>query len=237
MMNRFSTSLRRASRSLSASLSFRGASLLVLASLAATSQILGGCIGAREIGDVSGDGGGSSGKTGTGTTTTGTLSSMMTGPIGESGSGGGQGGSDGIAVLNEQVPSGDKPGWNSDGKTLEPKTLIVSLLDRSQTCAAPKFNHSGPKSYTELIFGLSPSVQKVGKYDVASPDVLSVYDYYLGDGMGNGGGRGASPLTEGTIEVLSIDDTAIHVRTELPPDAHGDGADRFNGDYLVPRCP
>lgn len=142
MMNRFSS---RASHALSASLSFRGASLLLLATLAATSQLLGGCIGARQIGDASGDGGGTSGKTGTGTTTpeppsmttTGTPSTMMTGPTGGNTMSGGYSGSNSIAIFNEQVPLGDKPKWSSDGKTLEPKTLIISLNNRDQTCAAP----------------------------------------------------------------------------------------------------
>lgn len=77
----------------------------------------------------------------------------------------------------------------------------------------------------------------MGKYDLTSIDVLALYQFHLGDGMGNGGG-GSVPLPKGTIEVLSIDDTAINVRIELQSEGYGGAADPhyFNGDYLVPRC-
>lgn len=242
MMNRSSS---RDSGSLAASRALRGASLLVLATLAVTSQLLGGCIGAREIGDDSGDGGGTAEATKTSTTTTGTpsttttgtTSAMTTGPTGGNTMSGGSSDSNSIAIFNEQVPSGDKPEWSTDGKTLEPKTLIISLLGRNQTCAAPKLRFTyGEGSYPTLLFGLSTSVQKVGKYDLASSDVLALYQFWSSDGMGNGGG-GSVPLLKGTIEVLSIDDMAINVRIELQPEGHGADADGLNGDYLVPRCP
>ncbi|WP_437492861.1 hypothetical protein WME75_19080 [Sorangium sp. So ce1014] len=47
----------------------------------------------------------------------------------------------------------------------------------------------------------------------------------LAEGMGNGGG-GERRLTEGTIEVLSIDDAAITVLLE-----------DSGPDHVVPRCP
>ncbi|WP_437544226.1 hypothetical protein WME97_35235 [Sorangium sp. So ce367] len=233
MSNRFSS---RASRPL------RAANLLILASLAATSLVVGGCSTDLQIGDESGEGGGPDTATSTGgapeSTTSGAPESTTVGGTGgapESTTVAGTGGAPGalaepaFALFNEQITTltpAQKQNWLEPGEVLEPKTLIIAVVYEGMwTCSDPVFvGGLGGPSRNQTLIGLPPSLQKVGKYDFSSTDVIAFHTEWV-DAMGNGGGR-ESPLTEGTIEVLSIDDTAITVRLE-----------DSRPDHVVPRCP
>jgi len=210
------------------SLPLRGVGLGVSALLAATSLVLGGCSD-----DQTGSGGGSGGGTSATSTSGGTTSTGATTGGTTTGTGGGQA-EPGIAVLNSkitQVSATDKMKWLATGEALDPTTLIVVVSTEQQSCNAPVFD-LGTKNHHQILIGLPQAMQKVGKYDISSTDVIAYGTTWLSDGMGSGGG-GMATLGAGTVEVLSIDATTINVRLAgLINDFVSE-----NGDYLVTRCP
>jgi hypothetical protein len=218
-------------------LSLQGAGTVVLATLAASALALGGCTTDRQIGGNGGSGGSSTQtSTSTGGTTTGTTGGGGGdggGTTGGGGAGGGQAGSS-IALLNSQitqVSTTDKNGWLDAGETLDPTTLIVVVSSEPQSCSAPVFDFTSLPHQLVLI-GLPQAMQKVGKYDLSTTDVIAYGSFWVGDGMGNGGGVNAV-LNQGTVEVLSIDSTTINVRLEGLSKDFPDA----NGDHLAARCP
>ena len=213
---------------------------LTLAALAATTLALGGCITSRQIGDSGGgseqgttSGGGSeqgttSGGGGQSTTSDGGQSTTS----GSGGAGGAQA-DNSIALLDSQISQNENQiMWLNPGEALSPTTLIVIVSSEPQSCADPVFNY-GTKNHRQVLIGLPQALQAVGKYDISSTDVIAFGDFWLGDGMGNGGG-GRMPLNQGTVEVLSTDAKTITVRLAgLANDYSG-----FEGtDHEAARCP
>ena len=219
-------------------LSFRALGSLSLLALAALSLAAAACTTDLPI-DGSGGGASTSTATSTGETTTAgtTTGGMSTGGTTTTGGGGGSGGGqpfETIALLDmviPQVPDSTKNMWLAPGEKLDPTTLLVIVSTESQACNAPDFD-LGTKNHHQVLIGLPQSLQKVGKYDLSSTDVIAYGTSWLGDGMGNGGGVKA-PLTTGTVEVLSIDTGSIKVRLE--------GLDvefvAQQGDHLATICP
>ena len=219
------------------SLSLRAAGLGALTLVTAASLILGGCVTDRQIGGE----GGNSGATSSGSNTTGSNTTTGGNPT-TSGTGGAGGGSDldliNIAMLNSQitqVTDADKSTWLDAGETLDPTTLIVVVSDHLQTCNDPVVTFGqGPQTATHrgVLIGLPQSMQKVGKYDLSSTDVIAFGSSWLSDGMGNGGGV-ETVLTTGTVEVLTIEAEVVNIRIE---GLSGDFVPE-NGEYWVVRCP
>ena len=213
---------------------------IALAALAAMSLGAGGCSTDLII-DGSGGTGGQA-ATSTAVTTTGgtTTGEMSTGGVTTGGMTTGGGGSGGgpaatsIALLDgqiTQVSTEQQKQWLTVGETLDATTLIVLIGDQPESCGAPVFDFGTVNHHLALI-GLPQALQKVGKYDIATTDVIAFGSSWLSDGMGNGGG-GQFTLQSGTVEVLSIDASSIEVRLEgLTSDFTG-----LNGDHLVMICP
>ncbi|WP_437958327.1 hypothetical protein WME76_00860 [Sorangium sp. So ce119] len=137
----------------------------------------------------------------------------------------------GFALFNEQITTVtplEKQAWLDAGESLDPQTLILVLIEAgAPTCSDPVFDHGGSQNEIQTLIGLPPSLQRVGRYDLSSTDVIAYRYTWLTDGMGNGGG-GGRPITEGAIEVVSIDDAVITVRLS--------GSDS-DGDHVAQRCP
>jgi hypothetical protein len=213
-------------------LSLQDAGKLLLATLAATTLALGGCTTSQPTGGS----GGSAPTTTTGaggdsqgTTTGGGGSSPTTTTTG---TGGGQPGTS-VALLDAQISqTEDQSMWLNAGEKLSPSTLIVIVSSEAQSCSAPVFNF-GTKNHRQVLIGLPQALQAVGKYDISSTEVIAFGDFWLGDGMGNGGG-GKTPLNQGTVEVVSIDAASIKVRLA---GLANDFTSLEGADYLAARCP
>ena len=216
-------------------LSLQGTSKVAFAALAACALVLGACTTDKQSGGEGGSGGGSTGTQSPTTSTTG--GNTTTG-----GNGGAGGGSDvdliNVALLNSeitQVTDADKSKWLDAGEMLDPTTLIVVVSDQLQSCNNPVvFPGQGPQSKThhEVLVGLPQSMQKVGKYDLSSKDVIAFGSSWLSDGMGNGGGAD-TVLTTGTVEILDFSAEAIQIRIE---GLSGDFVLQ-NGERWVVHCP
>jgi hypothetical protein len=223
-------------------LSFRALGSISLLALGALS--LGAAACTTDL-PIDGSGGGTATSTAAtmgdattaGTTTGGmTTGGMTTGGTSTGGGGGAGGGQpfETIALLDmliPQVPDSTKNMWLTPGEKLDPTTLLVIVSTESQACNAPVFD-LGTKNHHQVLIGLPQSLQKVGKYDLSSTDVIAYGTSWLGDGMGNGGGVKA-PLTTGTVEVVSIDTGSIKV--------HLEGLDMEflsqEGDHVATICP
>lgn len=225
-------------------LSLQGTDKVVFAALAACALVMGACTTDKQIGGEGGSGGESAGTQGTttgGNTTTGE-NTATGGNITTGGNGGAGGGSDldliNVALLNSeitQVTDADKSKWLDAGEMLDPTTLIVVVSDQLQSCNNPVvFPGQGPQSTThhEVLVGLPQSMQKVGKYDLSSTDVIAFGSSWLSDGMGNGGGVD-TVLTTGTVEILDFSADAIQIRIE---GLSGDFVLQ-NGERWVVHCP
>ncbi|MEP7123196.1 MAG: hypothetical protein ABJE95_19870 [Byssovorax sp.] len=187
---------------------------------------------------IDGGGGGGTSPTTTVTSATTGMEDTTTGSLttGSATTGGGGGGlpQTSIAVFDmtiPQVPAATKQSWLTAGEALDPQTLLVIVSTRPQACNDPDFDLSAT-NYRQIMIGLPPALQAVGKYDIASTDVIGFGSSWLSDGMGNGGG-GGGPLLQGTVEVLSIDAGSIKVRFEgVPQDFVDSGV-----DHVVSICP
>jgi hypothetical protein len=190
------------------------------------------------------DGGGGSGGVGQTSTATGATTGMddtttgnMTTGSATTGGGGGAGGGQAetsIAVFDmtiPQVPAVTKQSWLTAGEALDPHTLLVIISSRPQACNDPDFD-LGTTNYQQIMIGLPPALQAVGKYDISTTDVIGFGSSWFTDGMGNGGG-GGGPLLQGTVEVLSIDAGSITVRFQGVPKDFVDQS----VDHVVAICP
>lgn len=216
-------------------LSLQATGTILLAALGASALVTAGCSSDTQSGGT-GSGGGSSqtssGTDGSSATSSGSTSSGSA-SSGSAGTGGGPTGSS-IALLQSQlmkVVGVDQSGWLAAGEKLAPTTLFVILSSEANTCAAPKLD-LGTATHRLVFLGLPEAMQKVGTYDLASTDVIAFGDFWLSDGMGNGGG-GKKILAEGTVEVVSLDAATITVRLA---GLSGD-FDLANGDHPATRCP
>lgn len=221
-------------------LSSQGTGKLTFAALAATTLVLGGCVTSRQIGD---SGGGSEQMTTSGvsgaSSTSGSGGASSTSSTGGESSTSGSGGAGGaqadnsIALLNSEISQGQgQDMWLRPGETLSPTTLIVIVSTEAQACSDPVFKF-GTKNHRQVLIGLPQALQAVGKYDISSTDVIAFGDFWLGDGMGNGGG-GMMPLTQGTVEVLSTDAKTITVRLA---GLASDFTSLEGTDHEAARCP
>lgn len=212
---------------------------LFLATLAATTLVLGGCITGRQIGDSGGGSeptttSGSGGQIPTSSTSTesGSGGQIPTSGTGSGGAGGAQA-DNSIALFDSQISKiEDHTMWLNPGEMLSPDTLIVIVSSEAQSCGGPVFNY-GTKNHRQVLVGLPPELQVVGKYDISSTDVIAFGDFWLGDGMGNGGG-GRMPLNQGTVEVSSIDAKTITVRLA---GLASDYSSLESTDHEAARCP
>lgn len=184
------------------------------------------------------DGGGGSGQTGTATGATTGMDDTTTGNMATAsaatGGGGGGPAETSIAVFDKtipQVPAATKQSWLTAGEALDPQTLLVIISSRPQACNDPDFD-LGTTNYQQIMIGLPPALQAVGKYDISTTDVIGFGSSWLTDGMGNGGG-GGGPLLQGTVEVLSIDAGSITVRFQGVPQDFVDQS----VDHVVAICP
>ncbi|XXX81981.1 hypothetical protein WMF30_24790 [Sorangium sp. So ce134] len=150
---------------------------------------------------------------------------------GAGGGGPGEPSGDAFALFNEEITTltpEAKQAWLDAGEMLDPQTLILSFIEAgTRTCSDPAFEGLGGENHRQTLIGLPPALQKAGRYEFSSTDVIAYRNEWLSSEWGGGGG-GERPLTEGTIEVLSIDDAAITVRLSAPS---------LDGDYVVRRCP
>jgi hypothetical protein len=223
-------------------LSLRCAGPISLVTFAALSLALAACTSNVAI---DGSGGGATTSTGTGGIIVDTGPSSGTGGIVNTAvtstgaapmtTGGGGGLPDGaIAIFDAQitqVPALQKAQWLDTGESLDPTTLIVMFGDHPESCGAPVFDY-GSENHQFVLIGLPQAMQKVGKYNLSSTDIIAFGHSWFSDGMGNGGG-GGGPINGGTVEVLSIDSSTITVRMEgLFADLAGQ-----NGDHVATICP
>jgi hypothetical protein len=173
---------------------------------------------------------------------TGPGTSTVTGTGGSGGSAGGAGGGGGaggsqatnaIALFDSQVPSNqDQQSWLDTGEALTPTTLIVAVSTAGLSCAAPDFRWTPSKSQALVLVGLPEAMQKAGTYAFSSTDVIAWGGYWLGDGMGNGGG-GSGVLKQGSVEVVSIGADSVEIRFA----GLGTYYDVLNGAHSAIRCP
>jgi hypothetical protein len=216
-------------------LSLQTTGLVLLATLAASALVTAGCSSDTQSGGTTGTGGaGGSAPTTTSATSSDSSSGTTSTSSTSTGTGGGQAGSN-IALLQSELTmltDADQSAWLDTGEKLDPTTLFVILSSEAKlSCAAPKYDF-GTVSHTVVIVGLTQAMQKVGTYDLASSDVIGYGDFWLGDGMGNGGG-GKMILNKGTVEIVSLDAATITVRF-----AGLSGSFTLeNGDHAVVRCP
>ena len=151
------------------------------------------------------------------------------------GTGGGGGGgpkADSIAMLDSALPAGtNTSSWAGAGETLDPTTLLVVFNTAGEACASPTFG-GGTENHALLIVGLPVALQKPGSYAFSSTDVIAWGNTWLTDGMGNGGG-GEFPVSMGTIDVVSIDASAVVAQLSgLQSDLSG-----LEGQHSAARCP
>ena len=113
---------------------------------------------------------------------------------------------------------------------LDPTSLVVAVSSTPLTCDKPDFQ-IGSVTHTLVLVGLPEAMQKVGTYDLASTDVVAWGSSWLSDGMGNGGGADKT-LTTGSVEIVSLDATAVHLELAgLSGDFQA-----ANGPHVAVRC-
>lgn len=138
---------------------------------------------------------------------------------------------DGIALFDSNVPPDqDQSAWLEPGEMLDPTSLVVAVSSTPLTCDKPDFQ-IGSVTHTLVLVGLPEAMQKVGTYDLASTDVVAWGSSWLSDGMGNGGGADKT-LTTGSVEIVSLDATAVHLELAgLSGDFQA-----ANGPHVAVRC-
>lgn len=151
--------------------------------------------------------------------------------------GGGPGAADSIAVLASAVPASvNTSAWLEPEETLDASTLVIVIdsLENAfvETCASPRFDEGMASSHEIIVFGLPVAMQAPGTYMFSSPEVIAWGSNWITDGMGNGGG-GFSPLSGGSVEVVSIDASNVVFKfASLPA-----GYRVLEGEHTASRCP
>ncbi len=177
-------------------------------------------------------GGGSAGTSGQGTTIGTTTGPGSTTVVGAGGSGGSAGGGAGGSAGGGGSKGVDAIAWLDTGEMLQPTTLIVAINALGLSCAAPDFHVSPSQQTALLLVGLPEAMQKPGTYPFSSTDVIAWGSFWVGDGMGNGGG-GSMTLQKGTIEVVAIAADSVDVRFAGLPTYF----EVYDGAHSATRCP
>lgn len=126
---------------------------------------------------------------------------------------------------------------SSGGGELDPNDLFLRLSDLGVSCGSPTVNLPCGGHY-ELSIVLPPAFQQVGVYDLEDPQLIT-YSSMSETGQLNSADPqdcpwGGGTLGGGTLEILSIDDAAVHFKVTL---TNGIWEANPSGEYDAPRCP
>lgn len=147
-----------------------------------------------------------------------------------------------VAMTVAQLAAAEAPVGTFQGPTLwdlQPDDLVLTFGSEAQSCAAPVNDTSdsgdlavcAAEAFWQTILVIPADRVQVGVIDLADMDVR----VYMAGAMPDcGGGYGDQHGDEGTLEIVSMDDTSLHVNVTTDPISSFPTA---NGDYVVPRCP
>jgi hypothetical protein len=127
---------------------------------------------------------------------------------------------------------------SSGGGGLDPNDLFLLASDLGSACGSPTTDLTCGGHWSFAIV-LPPSLQAVGVYDLNDPALVQYSTMSeTGQPYGMGGDPdcswgGGSFVGGGTLEILSIDASAVHYRLTMSNPFEVDPS----GEYTAPRCP
>lgn len=144
-------------------------------------------------------------------------------------------GSDGIALRHADFPppsSGSGTGSSGGGGVpIDPETLYVTFGSARSTCEEP-FAATACGEW-KVAFNLPPSLQVPGVLSLDDPR-LNAYSSAAGEDRGGGDcSWGGGSFWQGTVEIVSIDETKLEIRLADTQTFDFDA----NGTHTVLRCP
>lgn len=130
-------------------------------------------------------------------------------------------------------------GFFSGLTELSPDTWVFAFQSETRSCAAPLISLdeiTGPVTctgddYWQVVLFIPPDRVGPGVIDLMGE---GIYAYHaIGDASCGSGGGGFGPGMEGTLEIVSVSESAIDVKLALAPSS---GWEWENGDYTAAGC-
>ncbi len=147
-----------------------------------------------------------------------------------------------IAMLASQVfwytgTGGEGTASSSSGGGVDPNTLFIMVGTPAPACHIPLVTFGCGLDF-EVSIGIPPELQQPGTLSLTAPGMISTFSE---SGPESGGGNcfpGGGSFKDGTIEIVSIDDTQVVFTLGGTMMLTGQGVpdEVANGTYVAARC-